>query len=435
MLSAIIAVFAVSAAFAQSGEDAFKNAEKSYKTYQSGQDLMDLQSAVDAIQVAMDDSQMQSDVDAYLTAGDIYATAVQRYIQDRALAGDQPMEPVVAQAAVKSSKMYMKAYEMADKNRDRKTALKGLEELQANISNEGIYAIQDKNYNDSYQAFNTSVAVHEFLMENGGSSTYEGNDAKVQEEQYYSALSAVLAEDFDAAEPILMKLYENDYEDAGIYDGLYKVYSGKGDMEKAGQYLAEGREKFPQETQLLFTEINYYLAQGKLDELTDKLQEAIDAEPDNMSLYATLGRVYEQLYQKRRDEDPEKAAEYFDLAKKNYEAGLEIKPDDASLIYSLGALYFNRAAKMTEQLVELGNDLSKEGQKKYEALNEEINNEFALAFPYFKKAEQTDPSNLNTLIALKEIFARQDDYDGSNEMKARIEKVQAGETITESYFN
>ncbi|WP_157975925.1 tetratricopeptide repeat protein [Lewinella sp. IMCC34191] len=434
MLSALVAIFAVSAAFAQSGEDALKNASKSYSKYSSSNDVMELQSAVDNISVALEDSQVQSDYEAYLEAGNIYAAAVNEYVKQRSISAGETVEPMVAGAASKAAEAYMKAYNLSEKRRGQKDALEGLENLQANISNEGIYAIQDQKYADSYKAFNTSVSVHDFLTENDGDSAMEGNDEKLNEERYYAALSAVLAEDFAAAEPLFISLYESNYDDASIYDGLFKVYSGKDDMETAGKYLQEGREKYPDNTQLLFSEINYYLAEGRLDELTDKLQQAIDAEPENVSLYATLGQVYEQLYNKQRETNPESATEYFEKAKTNYEKGLEVAPEEASLIYSLGALYFNRAAKMTEQLVELSNDLSKEGQAKYEALEAEINSEFDQAFPYFQKAEQTDPSNRNTLIALKEIFARRDDFEASSEMKARLDRLENGETIETSYF-
>ena len=435
MLSALVAIFAVTAAFAQAGEEALKNASKSFSKYSSSDDMMELQAAVDAIEVALDDSQVQSNSEAYLEAGNIYAAAVNAYINQRAIGGGEPVEPMVAKAATKAAQAYMKAYNLSEKRRDQKDALEGLENLQANISNEGIYAIQDKNYADSYEAFNTSVEVHNFLAENDGNSAFADDETKLNEERYYAALSAVLDENYAAAEPLFISLYESDYDDASIYDGLFKVYSGKDDMETAGKYLSEGREKYPDNTPLLFSEINYYLQQNRLDELTDKLQDAIDAEPENVSLYATLGQVYEQLYNKKLAEEPEAADEYFAKAKTNYEKGLEVEPENASLIYSLGALYFNRAAKMTNELVELSNDLSKEGQAKYEALEKEINNEFDQAFPYFKKAEMTDPSNRNTLIALKEIFARRDDFEASNEMKARLDRLEAGETIEDSYFN
>lgn len=434
MLSAFIAIFTVAAAIAQSGEDAYKNASKSYSKYSSSNDVMELQSAVDNIEMALEDSQVQSDYEAYQEAGNIYAAAVNEYINQRSISPGETVEPMVARAASKAAQAFMKAYNMADKKRGQKDALEGLQNLQANISNEGIYAIQDQNYTDSYEAFNTSVTVHDFLMENDGDSAMEGNDEKLNEERYYAALSAVLAEDYASAEPLFISLYESNYDDASIYDGLFKVYSGKDDMDTAGKYLQEGREKYPDNTQLLFSEINYYLAEGRLDELTEKLQQAIDAEPENVSLYATLGQVYEQLYNKQRETEPESAQEYFEKAKTNYEKGLEVAPEEASLIYSLGALYFNRAAKMTEQLVELSNDLSKDGQAKYEALEAEINNEFDQAFPYFQKAEQTDPNNRNTLIALKEIFARRDNFEASTEMKNRLDRIEAGETVESSYF-
>ena len=434
ILSALVALLAVSTAFAQSGQDKMKEASKAYDNYNTNRDAIKLQEAVDALTIAMEDPEVQGDYKAYLEAGDIYSAAINQYVQDRTLANNEPIDPIVARAATQAAEAYMKAYNMSEKNSGKKQALRGLEALQGNISNEGIYAIQDKNYADSYEAFNASVKVHEFLEANGGESAFAEDATKLNDERYYAALSAVLNENFDAAEPMFIALYESDYNDVGLYDGLYKVYSGKGDMDQAGKYLQEGREKFPEETQLLFTEINYYLAQGRLDELTGKLEEAIAAEPDNVSLYSTLGSVYDQLYQTTRAENPEKAEEYFQLAKSNYEKGLEIESDNASLIYSLGALYYNRAATMTTDLVELGNDLSKEGQAKYEALNERITAEFNTAFPYFQQAEQTDPNNLNTLNALKEIFARQDNYEASNEMKARIERVQAGEKIESSYF-
>lgn len=411
-----------------------KAAGKAYDSYKVSGDAMQLQEAVDALTIALEDAEVQSDYKNYLEAADIYAGVINAYVQDRTLAAGEPVEPMVVAAASRAAELYMKAYNMTEKKGGRRAALKGLQELQGNISNEGIFAIQDGNYEESFQAFNNSVLVHEFLSEAGEDSMYDEDPDKLDGERYYAALSAVLNEQYDEAEPLLLTLYEGEYDDYGVYDGLFKVYSSRDDMESAGRYLQEGRERYPDETQLLFTEINYYLAQGRLDELTDKLQQAIQAEPNNVSLYATLGNVYDQLYQKTRTEQPEQAQEYFEKAIENYEGGLEIDEDNASLIYSIGALYYNRAAAMTEQLVELGNDFSKEGQKKYEALEMEINEEFDAAYPYFQKAEMTDPNNLSTLIALKEIFARRDNYDASNEMKARIERVQAGETIERSYF-
>ena len=45
-----------------------------------------------------------------------------------------------------------------------------------------------------------------------------------------------------------------------------------------------------------------------------------------------------------------------------------------------------------------------------------------------------DPNDLNTLIALKEMYARNSEYEISGEFKTRIEKVQNKEKIEKSYF-
>ncbi|MFT6486279.1 MAG: hypothetical protein ACJAWN_003017 [Neolewinella sp.] len=89
---------------------------------------------------------------------------------------------------------------------------------------------------------------------------------------------------------------------------------------------------------------------------------------------------------------------------------------------------------MSQQLVELDSDFSKEGQKKYAALKEKVDAEFGKALPYFQKAEMSSPNDLNTLIALKEMYARDSEYEISGQFKARIEKIQAGEKIEKSYF-
>lgn len=431
----LVLLLSIGAVSAQEGADALKAAKKAFDNFKLSSDAALLVEASDMLTTAMKDNTVASDSKALVEAGDIYKEMINQYVIARS-SGIGEAKEEYKDAAVKSAKAYIGAFENSDPKKGkkyRKAALSGLADVQGNISNEGIYAIQDKDYKASLNAFKTSVVVHDFLAKNGGESSMD--EAKINDEKYYAGLSAVLLEDFAAAKPMFMALYESGYDDAGLYDGLYKVAAGLGDKEGAGKYLAEGREKYPEETSLLFSEINFYLQEGRLDELTGKLEEALKREPDNTSLYATLGQVYENLYKSTSEAgDEAKATEYFTKAQAQYEAGLEKDPSASRLIYSLGALIYNRGAAMSQELVELGNDFSKEGQKKYEALKTVVDAEFEKALPYFQKAEMEDPNDQNTLIALKEMYARQDEYEISNEFKARIEKIQAGEEIKKSYF-
>lgn len=435
-------VLAFANVMAQDGLDARKKAAKAYDDFALQTSETDkLADAVTNIQMAMKGSEAMKEADTYLEAGQIMAALMNQIVIVKTSGiGSMDDLPEVDMPAIAAADAYMKAFELgvnAKKpnklTKDQKTALAGLQGLQGNLSNAGIFAIQDKQYANSYANFNKSVAVHNFLVEHGEESALSA-EGKVNDESYYAAVSALLVEDYDAALPLYNQLKDANYDDAGIYDGLYKVYSAKGEKETAVNMLNEGREKFPDDTQLLFTEINYYLGEKKLDVLIGKLENAIAKEPQNVSLYATLGSVYDNLHQNANKEgDEESAQNYFGLAKEWYEKALEKDADYTSAMYSIGALYFNRGAAMTQELVALGDDFSKEGQKKYEALKAKVDEEFEAALPYFKRAEQMDPSDLNTLVALKEIFARKDQLEVSAEFKDRIETIQNGGTV-ESYF-
>ena len=59
---------------------------------------------------------------------------------------------------------------------------------------------------------------------------------------------------------------------------------------------------------------------------------------------------------------------------------------------------------------------------------------FDQALPYFKRSESIAPNDINTLIALVEIFARKEDEVISLAMKKRLDIVKAGGKNQTSYF-
>ena len=132
--------------------------------------------------------------------------------------------------------------------------------------------------------------------------------------------------------------------------------------------------------------------------------------------------------------DQAAADKNFSEALNYYQQALSKDENYTDAIYSIGALYYNKAAVYTQELSVLADDYSKEGLKKYDALKEKVNGEFDKALPYFQKAEKVDANDMNTLIALKEIYARKNDLELSNEFKTRIERVQSGEMNATSYF-
>jgi tetratricopeptide (TPR) repeat protein len=259
-------------------------------------------------------------------------------------------------------------------------------------------------------------------------------EADYDNQIYVTALSALNAKQLGTACSYFKILYDKKYDKPLVYDAMYKCTEEE-DADAAAKYLTEGRERYPDDTGLLFSEINHYLKLNKIEALETKLKEAIEKEPENHTLYSTLGNTYDNLYQKASKEgDEEKAQKYFDLAKDYYEQALAKKEDYTDAIYSIGALYYNKAAVMTTEMNALTNDFTKEGTQRYNELKTQVDGMFDEALPYFTKVEKINPSDRNMLIALKEIFARKNDFEKSTEFKNRLEKVEAGEKIEKSYF-
>ena len=444
ILGALAMLLSVSVSFAQGD---LRAASRAYDNFALNGDATKLVEAYNNIVGA--DAGVEADkmIDYYLTAGNIYGAIAQTMLQDRqssqlspelaGLTAPMPEElKEVAAPAATASEMYIAAHGATDKRGKQRAALRGLSEIQQAISNSGIYALQDQDYASALTHFSASLNADMFLKDNGQESVMDSSEGNQRgDETYYAGLSALLLENYAAAKPFYMSLQEMDYGDDGsVYEGLYRIASAEGETEVALAYLREGRERYPEDNGLLFSEINYYLSIGELDALLDRLQTAIEREPENLGLYVTLGSVYDKLYQDAYAEgDQETATEYFDQAKNYYEQVLEKDASNSSAIYSLGALFYNRGANMSQQLEELADDLSREGQRRYEEVKATVDAEFENALPYFIQAEQLDPNDTNIIIALREMYARNGEYELSNEFKDRYERLDAGETLT-SYF-
>lgn len=429
LFSALILVLSASALMAQEGKDALKAAKKAYDKFTLSQDQEAVVEAATLVDKAFMSDEVKNDPKLLNTAAPIFAGYYAHYLQSRETGEETP---VIENAMGKAVDAFMMAYNKADKKGVKRSALKGLPLLQTNLSNQGKVAYQAQDFKKANAAFVKGVELHEFLEANGGSSLMIGD--ALNDEKYFAGLTALLNDDFATAKKYYMELYEmENYSDASIYDGLAKVAMQEKDMSAAEQYLNEGRKAFPEDKPLLFSQINLYLQEGKLDVLMASLDEGIDADPENASLYLVKAQTYESLYnQSLKSGTPDE--EKFDQAVATLETGLEKKPGDAKLTYAIGLLQFNRGATMSQELQKLADDLSKAGQKKYNAMSAKVDAQFEKALPYFQQSEMANPNDISTLQALKAMYARKDMIETSNEFKSRLETVQSGGTNKTSYF-
>ncbi len=413
--------------FAQDGKKAFKTASKALSSFNmgGGTDEEQLKEAIAAIEEAMQSSEYQNDSKAWSTRGEIYNAVVTQHMT--AMFINENHEIIDVEAPFKAYESYKKALALAEKKWEQRNALKGLSESVTNLNSVGVTYYDAQEYGKAYKAFNSMLEIHDLLKENGEKSTLDEPD-NYNNQLYITGLAAFYGNDLEAAEPLFTELKDNGFEEAAVYDALYKINVDSNPNE-AVKYLEQGREKFPEETSLLFTEINHYLKAGKMDVLETKLKEAIKVEPENYALYYTLARVYVDASAATEDEVAKE--DYFNKTLEQYNAALKVKPDFYEAVYGIGELYYNKAAIISQAMQELGNSSAE--LKKYDEMKLQMEAEFDKALPYFKESEKMNPNDVNTLVALSEIYARKNDFEMVSEFKVRLEKAQAGEE-NESYF-
>lgn len=419
---------------AQDGERALRKAGSALSAYNidPSNNVSKLHEAVQEIKLAMDDPAIAATFKAWQTQGDIYYEISNQIVNIKQLGfGNVEDLPKVDKPGLFAYESYTRALQLAVKKFESKSALNGLRQLQSNLYNLGISAYENGDYALSFADFEAVLNAHKVLKENGEESSLD--DTNVYNDQLYiTGLAALNAQETAKAKPYFVKLYELKTDKPAVYEALYTITADE-NIDEAYAYLEAGRAQYPDDVSLLFAEINHFLRINKLDELIGKLKAAIAKEPGNVSLYSTLGSVYDNLYQREALAGNEAQADSFlNSSLEYYNKAITIDPNFFDAIYSLGAVYFNRAASLINEQKNLG--LSAADQKRYDALQLLITAEFEKALPYFKKCEGMNPNDLNTLIALKEIYVRLNDPVTSNIFKTRLEKVQAGGTNEEAYF-
>ena len=421
-------LFSISVAQAQEeGAKLAKSAGKALTSYNidpsnNGDKLNEAKQKIDE---AFKFDDVKSSASAWITRGDIYATVLQRD-EAPAVVG-KPIVYTGDNDALTAFEAYKSALDQAEiKKYQKGDAIKGIGAVQASIINIGVSKFEKEQYEKAYHAFNAALMSHEILKGDGKKSVLD-DKTQYDNQVYITALAAGTAGKNDIAIQLYEKIYKAGDAKPEIFSGLYRAKLAVKDTASAEMFLKEGRKAHPHDATLLFEEINAYLTKGKLDELTGSLKSAIEKEPSNVSLYVTLGNVYDNLYQREiTAKNDAKAKEYFGEAVKYYTEASKKDDKNANAVYSMGALYYNKAALLTQQLNAMPEDFSSAGMKKYNTLKDEITALFDQALPFFKKAESLDPTDLNTLIALSEIFARKEDLELMKEFKSRIDTVKSG---------
>ena len=401
---------------AQDAKKAIKNAEKALKEFMKNPSANG-ETAKAALATMESEFGSPEKGEHYIKKADLYMDVAESEEKIKLL--NPAYELAIPDASVKAYEAYKSALAIGDKDKD---ALKGIENVMGSLNNLGIAYFEQKAYEASFKHYDMVTEAHNTLLANDKESMLT-DPAIFTQHKFYTAVAGYYGGMSADILPYLEPLYEEKYDHAFVYEALFSILK-ENDSERALKVLQEGRERYPEEKGLLYAEINYYLSIGELEAPISRIKIAIEQDPSNISLYTTLGNVYDQLTnQTREGGDMEKAQEYFNEAFSHFSKAIELSPDNFDAQYSLGALYYNKAAFMTTEINELANDYSAEGTKKYNERKTEMDGYFDEALPFFEKAHTLDASDQNTMIALREIYARKNMFEKVNEMKEKLESL------------
>jgi tetratricopeptide (TPR) repeat protein len=364
---------------------------------------------------------------ALMAKGDIYSemAAADNAAAIIAQTTKQKHEPKFGDAAVQAVETYTKVMQSATASKtDKKDALEYIVAPVIYATNSGLGFFNAKKYKDAYRAFNCALEAKKAT--NGAKDTkiLDGAGA-VEEIKYNAALSAINGEMQKEAVTLLEELRAIKYVQspdgknaAQIHSLLAGIYMKAGEKDKSIAVINEGRLLYRDDQDLLLSEINYYIGEGQLNKLEDKLEEAIKKDPKNVGLYTVKAKMYEGLAENYNKEGKASdAATAMENAKTNYTRALEQDPKSFDALYNMGAMSFNKAAAITTQMNALG--MSKADQKKYDELDLQMKKLFEDALPFFERADASKAGDQSVLLALFKINEKL----GRSEKAAQYKKM------------
>jgi hypothetical protein len=309
------------------------------------------------------------------------------------------------------------------------------------LYNEGVKAYNDKSNPKKYEEVPEAMEYVTKIRELNGGKRFD-NFSKIKEfdtvtaDAYLTMANCYYySSKYDQAIPLLIKAKNNPItRSAPVYQCLVDAYNKQGKTTEAFAAIEDGLKTYPNDVVLKHLELNYYIKAGKQDELLKKLEETAAKEPENADVQFNIATTYLGMVNPKDGKKPANAAELYGKAESAFQAALKTAPDNGGFNYNFGALYYTQAVDVNEQMNALGNTAA--DQKKYDELKAKRDGLFTKSTPYFEKAYSTYSANeanlkgddkityKQTLIALKEVYARQSKMDKSAEMQKKYDSLK-----------
>ena len=377
----------------------------------------DFEGAKEAIQAALQDESTKNEVITWYTAGLVYEK-----IQDaeylKEVSGRSADATLKGESAITSYAYYLKAYDMDFMpNAKGKVKPKYSKKIKNSIKNYyvnmvflnyGITEFNKKNFPKAIKAFEIHTGVPDLQMFSEDKPFIK--DTVFYQIRYYTALAYERSDSIVKAMEIFEQLKDKGYEEIFVNQHLSDLYKEQKDTVNYLRTLEEGYKRYPNEFFFLGNLINFYIFNNEEQKGIDYLNKAIELDPNNAQYYNVKGSVMETLNR------TEEAAEYYDKA-------LTLNPTLMEAFNNKGRMIYNEAYKLEDKSVSTRDP---QGSAKLKAAALE---KYKESLPYFEKAAELKPTNMENLVLLRSIYYRllsidtktyQPKYD---EMNAKIKAL------------
>ena len=299
-----------------------------------------------------------------------------------------------------SMESYLKATELDLKGRYEDESKLGLAQVQIEANGKGISYYNTTSFDLAASSFDLAAEV---------ARTFDIVDTMAV---YNAALCYEKADMTDMAIERYRDCADIKYQVPNVFLFISTLYRNSDNDEEALRVLQEARVAYPREQSLIIEELNIYLTNQDFERAKANLELAAEQDPTNEILWFSLGSVFDNLGN-------------YDEAIIAYQKAIVVKSDYFDANYNLGALYFNKAVLGINE----ANEMWKPRMTRTEAANqkkleEDSKSMFVTARPYLESAFQVEPTDLETIRSLKDIYARTGEDDKFLQMNDLLKGAQ-----------
>ena len=225
---------------------------------------------------------------------------------------------------------------------------------------------------------------------------------------YYASVMALNGKDYPTSIKYSEQLIALKPDFESYHINKLAAYSKLDDKDAYVKALNESKEQCVGCQNVILEEVNYYLTSGETDKLLASLNTAIEATPNNPTLYFAKGAT---IASKDKAE-----------AKTAYLKAIELKPDYTDAYINLSGIFMDEANAIGEKMNDLG--FSTADQNKHKKLKEERKAIFKEAKPYMEKAVELDSKNGSIINALMNLYYDLGETDNWKKAKAQYDALR-----------